>query len=54
MTGIEGIELALAIASLILAVIVLAEARARSLIAWAMILCDIIWILRLVPAFHGT
>lgn len=54
MTAAEGFELALAIASGLLALAVLIDARGHSLIAWAMLLCDIIWVLRLVPAFRGT
>jgi hypothetical protein len=52
-TPIEGLELALAIAGLILAVIDLAGSKWRSLTGWALVLCLVIWILRLVPGFHG-
>ena len=54
MTGTETLELALAIASLVIASVVEVKANGRDWGMWAMILCDAIWIIRLVPALHGT
>jgi hypothetical protein len=53
-SAVEVIELILAIVSLGIAVAIEVKEHGKNLGMWAMILCDVIWILRLVPAFHGT